>query len=133
MRSILFFCLLLNMVACSSSKTRSGTPASTPDIAMADDYGYSESNPIKVGGGSNGPANEHKYLRRLTGPNGESIAYQRLGSCCPFQTKNSEWGSGMLDRYEVEIDGDPKKKILYLNMYDSDKLYAPKGFKLDGK
>ncbi|MGQ2982048.1 2-dehydro-3-deoxyphosphooctonate aldolase [Flavobacterium sp.] len=131
MRSFFFSCLLLVVVACSS--TRSNSSAVDPDGSVADDYGYSETNPVKVGGGSNGPANEHKYLRRLTGPNGEPIAYVRLGSCCPFSTKNSEWGSGMLDRYEVEIDGNPKKKILYLNMYDSHKLYAPKGFKLDGK
>ncbi len=130
MKSTLFSCLLLLIVACSS--TKSGSSALNADGTVADSYGYSETNAIKVGGGNNGPANERRYLERLTGPNGEPIAYVRLGSCCPFETKNSAWG-GMLDRYEIEIDGDPEKKILYLNMYDTDKLYAPKGFVLDGK
>ncbi|MCW4469595.1 2-dehydro-3-deoxyphosphooctonate aldolase [Flavobacterium sp. MFBS3-15] len=130
MKSILLSCLVLVIMACSSSK--SNPSARNADATVADDYGYSETNPIKVGGVNSGPANERRYLERLTGPNGEPIAYVRLGSCCPFETKNSAWG-GMLDRYEIVIDGDPEKKILYLNMYDSDKLYAPKGFKLDGK
>lgn len=131
MKSILFSCLVLAFVACSSTKSNS-SPLNA-DGTVAADYGYSQTNPIKVGGVNSGPANERRYLERLTGPNGEPIAYVRLGSCCPFETKNSEWGSGMLDRYEIEIDGDPEKKILYLNMYDSEKLHAPKGFKLDGK
>jgi hypothetical protein len=123
------------LLACSSSQN-SGTAskqtgkALNADGSVTDDYGYSENNPIKAGGGVPG---EHKYLRSLTGPNGESIAYERLGSCCMFKTNNSEWGSGMLDRYEVEIDGDTVKKILYLNMYDKEKVYAPKGFVMDKK
>lgn len=129
--NFLYASFLFVIIACSAPKN--GSSALTPDGKVADDYGYSQTNPIKVGGGTNGPANEHRYLRRLTGPNGESIAYERLGSCCAFETKNSPFGSGMLDRYEIEIDGDPEKKILYINMYDEGKLYAPKGFLLDGK
>lgn len=128
--NILYACVFFVIAACSTSKNSS---ALMSDGKVSDDYGYSQTNPVKVGGGMNGPANEHKYLRRLTGPNGESIAYERLGSCCHFETKNSAFGSGMLDRYEIEIDGDSVKKILYINMYDEEKVYAPKGFLLDGK
>lgn len=110
------------MAACSSSKTASASGG------VADDYGYSEKNPIKVGGFNNGPANERRYLDRLTGPNGEPTTYIRRGSCCMFKSKSSPMGSGMLDIYEVTIAGDSEKKVLYLNMYDSDKLHAPKGF-----
>jgi hypothetical protein len=92
-------------------------------------YGYTKSNPIKVGGGSEGPKNERRFLNALAGPNGERIHYVRLGSCCPFKTKNSEWG-GMLDMYEVTIEGSEEKVILYINMYDSDVLMVPVGFTL---
>lgn len=108
------------LVGCGGAKNATAASA---------DYGYSESNAIKVGGGNAGPAQERAYLNRLTGPNGEKVTYVRAGSCCPFETKNSAWG-GMLDRYIVEIEGDPVKKELYLNMYDKGELYAPKGFVL---
>jgi len=119
---IVFLFLLCTLIGCSASKTTTGSET------VADDYGYSEKNPIKVGGVDSGPANERKYLDRLTGPNGEKVTYLRRGSCCNFETKNSPFGGGLLDTYEVTIAGDPVKKILYLNMYDKDKLFAPKGF-----
>lgn len=97
---------------------------------VADDYGYSEKNPVKVGGISNGPTNERNYLYRLTGINGEPVTFVRRGSCCHFESKSATFGMGMLDVYEVKIKGDTIKKILYLNMYEKDKLYAPKGFLL---
>ncbi|KOS08305.1 hypothetical protein AM493_10150 [Flavobacterium akiainvivens] len=108
------------LVGCGGAKKAAATASSA-------DYGYTESNPIKVGGVNDGPAQERAYLNRLTGPNGEKVTYNRSGSCCPFETKNSAWG-GMLDVYVVEIEGDPVKKKLYLNMYDKGDLYAPKGF-----
>lgn len=37
-------------------------------------------------------------------------------------------GMRLLDIYEVEIKGDTVKKVLYLNMYDKGKLFAPKEF-----
>ena len=110
------------VIGCSSTKS-SGSKSQ-----VSDDYGYSEKNPIKVGGGSQGPQMERQYLDRLTGPNGESIKYVRRGSCCQFKSDNAMFGMGLLDIYEVEIKGDTVKKTLYLNMYDKDKLYAPKGF-----
>jgi len=113
-------CFLLT--GCGSAKT---TTAAGGNVAS--DYGYSEKNPVKVGGVDSGPANERAFLNRLTGPNGEAVTYERSGSCCPFETPNSSWG-GMLDVYIVTIAGDPVKKSLYINMYDKDELYAPKGF-----
>lgn len=121
MKTKIFLLALLVAIAGCASKKGGASGASS------DDYGYTESNPIKVGGGSEGPAMERKFLDRLTGPNGEPITYKRAGSCCPFETPNSAWG-GMLDIYEVTIAGDETPKTLYLNMYDKDGLYAPKGF-----
>ena len=94
-------------------------------------YGYSEDNPVKVGGGMEGPLNEQRFLNALAGPNGEKVTYKRQGSCCPFKTPNALFGdSGVLDMYEVIIEGSSEKIILYLNMYDSETLQVPVGFTL---
>ena len=34
-------------------------------------YGYSEDNPVKVGGGMEGPLNEQRFLNALAGHNGD--------------------------------------------------------------
>ncbi|WP_124980199.1 2-dehydro-3-deoxyphosphooctonate aldolase [Nonlabens xiamenensis] len=95
-------------------------------------YGYSPENAIKVGGSSEGegPLNERRFLNALAGPNGEEIDYQRYGSCCPQPSKNSAFGSAVLDRYAVYYKGAQDTVMLYINMYDSEKLLAPVGFSL---
>ena len=95
-------------------------------------YGYTEKNPIKVGGckTDEGPLNERRFLNALAGPNKESIEYQRLGSCCRFETPNGLFGNGFLDRYAITYKGLKEPIILYINMYDSDTLKVPVGFKL---
>ncbi|MBD8388104.1 hypothetical protein [Dysgonomonas sp. BGC7] len=95
-------------------------------------YGYTIENPIMVGKseGGNGPLNERRFLNALMGPNGEPIIYSRLGSCCQFKTKNGLLGdSGFLDKYSIMHKGLDKEVILYINMYDSDVLQIPVGFK----
>jgi hypothetical protein len=93
-------------------------------------YGYTEKNPIKVGGAkkSEGPLNERRFLNALQGPNGGRISYVRKGSCCTFETPNGIMGGGLLDVYEVKYDGLEKPIVLYINMYDYGILKAPKGF-----
>ncbi|MDF2190237.1 hypothetical protein [Paraflavitalea sp. CAU 1676] len=144
--------MLLVATACSSAKKtqiESAGGSSYPklpgsrDYAMLDDksfkltaitddstYGYTVKSPIMVGGGlMNGAANEQRYLNGLQGPNGETISYHRLGSCCPFKTKNGLLGDGgLLDKYEVTWEGQDKPVILFINMYDAGDLKAPKGF-----
>lgn len=95
------------------------------------EYGYSQSNPIKVGGvhTNEGLLNEREYLRSLVDLEGNSLSFYRIGNCCSFKTTNSEWGSGRLDIYAVYIEGKTDTVRLYINMYDEDKLYAPKGFR----
>ena len=67
-------------------------------------------------------------MNALRGPKGEKITYDRKGSCCHFETSNGFMGGGLLDRYEVKIDGSSKIYILYVNMYDPGPLKAPMGF-----
>ncbi|WP_051203965.1 hypothetical protein [Hugenholtzia roseola] len=94
------------------------------------DYGYSASNPIKVGGkDKEGVLNEKRFLNALLSPSGKPITYTRMGSCCPFPTPNALFGKeGLLDIYEIRYQGLKKPITLYLNFYDYEKLYIPKGF-----
>jgi hypothetical protein len=90
-------------------------------------YGYTVENPIKVGPRT--AARVHiLYLNSLRGPNGEPIEYERLGSCCKFETKNSAFGAGLLDMYRITFDGTSKELVLYVNMYDPGPPQLPMGF-----
>lgn len=138
MRVILSFLLFILLVSCSSSKQSQSANRASPggtfkitEIATDETYGYTEANPVKVGGQiENGAANERKFLNSLTGPNGEELQYHRLGSCCPFKTPNGLiGGQGLLDKYEVTYAGLSKPILIYINMYDKDVLKAPKGFR----
>ncbi len=93
-------------------------------------YGYTEENPIKVGGMNEkrGPDNERAFLNALLGPDGQELLYKREGSCCPFETPNGFAGHGLLDMYEIKYEGLEESIILYLNMYDSEELFIPVGF-----
>lgn len=84
-----------------------------------------------MGGASQGVGsrNEIDYLHSLSGPNRERLEFNRIGSCCPFETKNSSFGGGLLDKYWVTYKGKGNTILLYINMYDEDVLYAPEGFK----
>lgn len=103
------------------------------EISTDDSYGYSADNAVEVGGvkDSEGPMNERRYLNALTGPNGEEISYYRAGSCCPVPSENSPYGdSAILDKYRVSWEGSKDTVTIYINMYDSSPLKAPKGFGL---
>ncbi len=141
--SILVFATLI-MASCSTSKKVSSVNYDNPDKKqeLVDDntfkitvyskdksYGYTKDNPVMVGGGSEGPKNERRFLNALCGPNGEEIRYYRLGSCCPFETENSAFG-GMLDKYSISYKGLKDDLIIYINMYDSDILKVPVGLGL---
>lgn len=128
MKPVFLLSLIFILFSCSSSKNMN-----TKNKTINDDprYGYSQVNPIKVGGAmkGEGPAREREYLNSLTGMNGEPVSFFRLGSCCPFETDNSGMGMGMLDRYSVTYEGKEDSVVLYINMYDEDVQYAPEGFK----
>lgn len=82
-------------------------------------YGYTQENPIKVGGDAfGGPARERVYLDNLLGANGEKISYERIGSQ-PFENT-------ILDVFEVTIAGE--KLTLYIDEYAFTAPQAPVGF-----
>lgn len=100
------------------------------DFSSDSTYGYSYQNPIKVGVTKADPANERKFLNALAGPKGETINYERRGSCCQFKTENGLMGGGLLDKYEIKWAGLEKPLFLYINMYDPGEMKVPVGFTL---
>jgi hypothetical protein len=95
------------------------TGGGTCPISEDKTYGYTESNPIRVGGDwLDGPARERAYLDNLLGPNGEALSYERKGS---FPS-----GDTILDEYRVTGSG--IEVTLYLDEYKFEPLQAPVGF-----
>lgn len=105
-----------------SIKFLSGWPSSstrTCIVSTDNTYGYTQENPIRVGGDAmGGPARERGYLDNLLGPNGEKTSYNRLKSI-PFDNT-------ILDVYE--ITGLNKAMTLYLDEYSYTDPKAPVGF-----
>lgn len=138
MRILLCTIISFFIISCSSTKrvsssenqsSNSKEPFKITSVSDDETYGYTEQNPIKVGGTPSGPENERRFLNALTGPNGEKVSFTRIGSCCPFKSPNGLMGGGLLDKYEVSYEGLSNPVILYINMYDKDILKAPKGFR----
>jgi hypothetical protein len=95
-------------------------------------YGYDKDYPINIfyGGIWNETNNEYRFLNALAGPNGEKINYKKLESCCPFPTKRSEMGAGLLSVYELRWAGQRNPVTLYLNIYEKGVLMIPVGLSL---
>jgi hypothetical protein len=95
-------------------------------------YGYDRDYPINIFyyNTKNDTINQKRYLNALAGPNGEKITYIKLESCCPFPTKRSEMGAGLLDVYELKWEGLLKPIRLYLNIYEKGVLQVPVGLSL---
>lgn len=127
-RNILLCSILLTACAAPKQASNLSKPGVNNSISTDSTYGYTQGNPIKVGGVDAGPLREREYLNNLKGPKGESINYTRKGSCCPFKTKKGFMGGGMLDIYIITWDKQTAPVTLYLNMYDKDVLKAPVGF-----
>ena len=95
-------------------------------------YGYSEKNPIKVGGVLNqqGPLNERRFINGLLGPEGQDLHFYRFGSCCSFKTPNAVFNNiGSLDKYQVYWSGCQDTLTLFINMYDEGDLFIPVGLR----
>ncbi len=95
------------------------------------DYDLTETNPVKVGGikDREDVANQRRYLANLAGPNGEILSFHRKGSCCPYPSVNIfKWTVCFLDVYEVTYPALKNPVLIYITLYDLEKLYIPKGF-----
>ncbi len=138
MNKYIYLTFLILVLSCSTSKQITQTNLKDNqrfellEISNDSTYGYSEKNPIQVGGvdKQSGPLNERRFLNALAGPNGEEVIYYRSGSCCPIKSKNDPMGFGqvMLDNYQVTYKGSNDTVSIYINMYEYGTLKAPKGF-----
>jgi hypothetical protein len=95
-------------------------------------YGYDKDYPINIyfRGTKNDTINQAYFLNALAGPKGEKISYKKMENCCPFPTKNSDMGAGLLDVYELQWEGLKKPITLYLNIYERGLLMVPMGLSL---
>ena len=96
-------------------------------------YGYDKDYPINIfyGNTTYETLNQQRFLNALAGPKGEKITYTKLESCCPFPTKRSDMGAGLLDVYELKWEGQRKPITLYLNIYEKGILMVPVGLSLN--
>lgn len=145
-KTVLFIALLLLITSCISTKsTLKNVDANAPVPKLLKDntflitkyskdkkYGYNKDYPINVFYRNtwNETINQERFLKSLTGPKGEKITFLKLESCCPFPTKKSEMGAGLLDVYEIKWEGLEKPILLYLNIYEKGDLLVPVGFGL---
>ena len=145
-KSILFFAVLVSMASCSSTQsTLKNTDDNAPNLTLSKDntfiiteyskdkkYGYEKEYPINVffNNTKNETINQDRFLNALAGPKGEKITFTKLERCCPFPTKRSELGAGLLDVYELRWAGQKKPVLLYLNIYEKGVLMVPMGLSL---
>lgn len=137
------FILVLLLFACGATKSTIKNIDDTAPVPMLKKnnsfvlteqsqdpkYGYDQDYPINIfyRSTSNDSINQERFLKALAGPNGEKLFYKKLESCCPFPTKQSELGAGLLDVYQVNWVGCKRPLLLYFNIYEKGKLYIPMG------
>lgn len=141
-----FIAILISITSCTSTKsTIKNIDDNAPDLQLVDNktfyisefntdrkYGYDKDYPINIFYEStrNQTINQQRFLNALAGPKGEKITYTKLESCCPFPTKRSEMGVGLLDAYELKWEGQKSPITLYLNIYEKGVLMVPFGLRL---
>lgn len=93
-------------------------------------YGYDKDYPINVfyKNSKDENLNAERFLNALAGPNGEKMTFEKVESCCPFPSTNSELGAGFIDVYKISFSGLKKTKTLYINIYERGILEIPVGF-----
>jgi hypothetical protein len=119
--SITFF--LLISLSAQSQENAIDERVIIKEISIDKFYGFKPKTNIKVGS----IKNEYAYIAQLTGPNGEEITANRLGSGWAVKSKNSPFGKAQLDQWEIKYDGLEKPIIIYLNGYDYEEPKCPIG------
>ena len=100
-------------------------------------YGWSAKKPVGLGGFDAAPPEEDsltrqiRFLNSLWGPQGETIFYERIGTCCPFPFYGAPLDKGMLDIYALTWEGQSRPRHLYLDGYRTGTIRIPEG--LTGK
>ena len=89
----------------------------------ADDYGYSEENPIMT----STIARTDDYLQKLRAPDGRSFTWERNGSISMREVHGVK--SVIVDSYTLYLEGE-KYKTIYICPYGHQSTTAPKGLAL---
>jgi hypothetical protein len=145
-KTALLIALLICITSCTSTKsTIKNIDDDAPNLQLVENntfyiaefskdrkYGYDKDYPINIFFEStrNETINQQRFLNALAGPKGEKITYTKLESCCPFPTKRSDMGAGLLDVYELKWEGQKSPVILYLIIYEKGVLMVPFGLRL---
>ena len=145
-KKLLFIALLALSVSCVSTKsTLKNVDDNAPNLVLSREntfvitefskdkkYGYDADYPINLffQNTRNEKLNQERFLNALAGPKGEKITFTKLESCCPFPTKRTDLGAGLLDVYELKWDGQKKPVKLYLNIFEKGVLMVPVGLSL---
>jgi hypothetical protein len=143
---VLFIVIVIAIASCGSIKsTLKNVDDSAPNLSLTKNntflitkfstdkkYGYQKDYPINIfyRNTLDQKVNQERFLKALAGPKGEKITYTKLESCCPFPTKRSDMGAGLLDVYELKWEGQNKPILLYLNIYEKGYLMVPVGLTL---
>lgn len=93
-------------------------------------YGIDPDYPINIGiiSSKSEDAFISYFFNGLQGPNGEKIEFKKIDTCCPFPTKHSNMGAGLLFMYETNFEGSTQKKNFYFNIYEKGEIACPKGY-----
>lgn len=145
-KSTLLLSVSLFVIACGGAKLvikncNDNTP--TPKLSATDSfviteyskekrYGTEKEYPINVfyGSSKNDSINVKRFLNALAGPHGETLIFHKIKSCCPFTSKHSEMGVGLLDQYELTWANQKTPLLLYFNNYEKGPLLVPVGLRL---
>ncbi|MCP3136845.1 fibril protein [Pyxidicoccus xibeiensis] len=124
---------LVLLTACASSN-KSASPAREARARTAAapggellSYGFDPRDPVRVGWGNQGVL---AFLELLRGPQGQRIAWRRVGPCCEADASPSRAPS--LEVFEVTYEGLATPVRLYLDPHHGDAIYAPQGFTIEG-
>ncbi|WP_158729996.1 MULTISPECIES: 2-dehydro-3-deoxyphosphooctonate aldolase [unclassified Flavobacterium] len=144
--TLIIFILFITLSGCTSTKsTLQNTDDNAPNLQLTQrntfiiteystdkKYGYNKDYPINIffNNTNNETINQERFINALAGPKGEKITFTKLESCCPFPTKRSEMGAGLLDVFELKWDGQKQPVILYLNIYEKGVIKVPVGLTL---
>lgn len=96
-------------------------------------YGFNENYPINLGFYKNENSNTtniKRFFNGLISKSGETLSYKKIGTCCPYPSKNNGVGAGTLDIYEVSVEGKTNKWLIYINIYEKGKILCPNGFEI---
>lgn len=94
-------------------------------------YGYDKDYPINIGFASLSSENYFikLFFNGITDENGDAVMFEKIETCCPFPSKHSAMGAGLLHKYRV-TQKNGATKYLYFNIYEKGEILCPDQFKI---